>query len=239
MFNVLWRCNLVVLIYHEISPARHKWASDRQALEHHIEFLKRSGCSFVSMDQVAGALMKSNKLPERSVCIHFDDARSGFYKEALSVLQEHEVPATLYVVSTWPDGEAEIPSTERYSSFMTWPEIREAAASDLIEIGCHGRSHVNLKRLGRRELVREVSDSKAAIEDKIGRSVVHFAAAYNKVDERVRRAVRRAGYRTLSSGGGTSNKWLVTPFRLRRVLVRADVTDRRLTELVSGPFPVS
>jgi peptidoglycan/xylan/chitin deacetylase (PgdA/CDA1 family) len=223
------------LIYHEISSTQHKWALGRRVLEHHIELLKRSGCSFVSMDQVAGAMNRSIELPRRSVCIHFDDARSGFYKEALSVLREHVVPATLYVVSTWPDGQAAIPEAERYSSFMTWPEIREAAASDLIEIGCHGRSHVNLKRLGRRELVREVSESKAAIEDKIGRSVVHFAAAYNKVDERVRRAVRRAGYRTLCVGGGTPNRWLVTPFRLRRVLVRADVTDRRLAELVSGP----
>jgi peptidoglycan/xylan/chitin deacetylase (PgdA/CDA1 family) len=71
---------------------------------------------------------------------------------------------------------------------LTWDELRG------VDVGSHGVTHAHLTRLSDDELRRELVDSKAQIEDELGRACRDFAYPYGEHDERVRAAVRAAGY---------------------------------------------
>jgi peptidoglycan/xylan/chitin deacetylase (PgdA/CDA1 family) len=71
---------------------------------------------------------------------------------------------------------------------MTWDELRD------VDVGSHGVMHAHLTRLSDEELRRELGDSKQQIEDELGRACPDFAYPYGEHDERVRAAVRAAGY---------------------------------------------
>ncbi|MEL6926085.1 MAG: polysaccharide deacetylase family protein, partial [Bacteroidota bacterium] len=82
---------------------------------------------------------------------------------------------------------------------MNWDEIREMAQDDLVTIGAHTVNHFPLTRLEKRGLDLEVIISKEILEDKIKRSVSHFAYPFGKPPEasiREFEAVRRAGFKT-------------------------------------------
>jgi peptidoglycan/xylan/chitin deacetylase (PgdA/CDA1 family) len=63
-----------------------------------------------------------------------------------------------------------------------------------VAIGSHGVMHEHLTRLSDEELRRELSESKQELEDELGRPCPEFAYPYGEHDERVRAAVRAAGY---------------------------------------------
>jgi peptidoglycan/xylan/chitin deacetylase (PgdA/CDA1 family) len=71
---------------------------------------------------------------------------------------------------------------------MTWDELRG------LDVGSHGVTHAHLPRLSDEELRGELVESKQQIEDELGRPCSDFAYPYGEHDERVRAAVRAAGY---------------------------------------------
>src|SRR5262245_7192883 len=71
---------------------------------------------------------------------------------------------------------------------MTVYELRD------LDVCSHGIAHAHLTRLSDEELRRELVESKQQIEDELGRACPDFAYPYGDHDERVRAAVRAAGY---------------------------------------------
>ena len=76
---------------------------------------------------------------------------------------------------------------------MSWDELREHADRG-VRVGSHAVSHPHLTRLTDAELGRELEESKREIEGELGRPCRDFAYPYGEHDERVRAAVRAAGY---------------------------------------------
>lgn len=134
----------------------------------------------------------------RSVRVSFDDA----FRNAASVfpaLARMGLPLQIFICTAFArDGapltipEFEGDNLEQLAT-MTWDDLR-AHAADGVAIGSHGVSHAHLKRLGDDNLRREVVESKQQIEDELGRPCTELAYPYGEHDERVRAAVRMAGY---------------------------------------------
>jgi peptidoglycan/xylan/chitin deacetylase (PgdA/CDA1 family) len=57
----------------------------------------------VDLNEVIDAFHSSHSLPPRSVLVTFDDAYRDFAKHAWPILQRHELPATLFVPTAFPD----------------------------------------------------------------------------------------------------------------------------------------
>ncbi|HEX3833210.1 MAG TPA: polysaccharide deacetylase family protein, partial [Solirubrobacteraceae bacterium] len=77
---------------------------------------------------------------------------------------------------------------------MSWAEL-EHLAGDGWEIGSHTCSHPRLSSLVTPQIDRELRESRAEIEKRLGRSCETLAYPYSDYDERVVRAARGAGYR--------------------------------------------
>lgn len=61
---------------------------------------------------------------------------------------------------------------------MTWGELRDLAKDPLCTIGAHTVNHYAVARLSAEDSLREMTESKAVIEQNIGRDVKHFAYPY-------------------------------------------------------------
>jgi peptidoglycan/xylan/chitin deacetylase (PgdA/CDA1 family) len=102
--NSAWRSRrLLILCYHGVSLDReHEWLDlyvSRDHLESRLRLLRQQDWNILHLKDGVEQLY-SGTLPPRSVAITFDDGLYDFYVNALPLLREYRVPATLYL-STW------------------------------------------------------------------------------------------------------------------------------------------
>ena len=128
----------------------------------------------------------------------FDDA----FRSAATVfpaLERLGVPIQIFVCTKYARNAAPLTIPElagddpEQLATMSWDELRAHVARG-VAIGSHGVSHAHLTRLSDDELRRELTESKEAIEDELRAPCRFMAYPYGEHDERVRAAVRAAGY---------------------------------------------
>jgi peptidoglycan/xylan/chitin deacetylase (PgdA/CDA1 family) len=196
----------VVLCYHAVSPTwEHRLSLTPDLLLRQVRLLKRF----------------------RGIRASFDDA----FRSAASVFPELErigVPVQVFVCTGNARDGAPLSIPElagddpQQLATMTWDELRG------VDVGSHGVAHAHLTRLSDDELRRELVDSRQQIEDELGRPCPEFAYPYGEHDERVRAAVRAAGY-TRAYGLVDDGD---DPYALRRVdLYRRHTPVRALLRL--------
>jgi len=61
---------------------------------------------------------------------------------------------------------------------MSWDELKSFAADPLVTIGAHTISHCNLARESEADARRQMSESRARIEEQLGKPALHFAYPY-------------------------------------------------------------
>ena len=113
--------------------------------------------------------------------------------------------------------DVQLPATPEpaYSS-LTWDQIRELDSSGL-EIGSHTCSHPILTSLTDDRLRQELEESRARLEAELGRRVETFCYPNGDQDERVRRAVRSAGYQCAVTCDSGLNHRHSDPLALARI----------------------
>ncbi|NOZ57270.1 MAG: polysaccharide deacetylase family protein [Calditrichaeota bacterium] len=180
-----------VLAYHMVEP-RFDFGITRVTpaqFRRHVRLFEDLGWPLVRLD----AVWKADDQPRLAVT--FDDAYLSIYEHALPLLAERNWPATVFVVAgytgrlnTWDVnlGGLRFPHAD-------WPQLREMAALGW-QIGSHGYSHRYLGFLSGSELRRELEDSKALLEDRLGVRVTAFAPPYGRISRRVLEAAAEAGY---------------------------------------------
>jgi biofilm PGA synthesis lipoprotein PgaB len=135
---------LLVLSYHDVAdadPDQTFVAVTTDRLIGQLEWLRADGWSFVSVDRILAARDGGAPLPDRSVLLTFDDGYASHAARVLPILRAFEAPAVFAIVSRWIDdggetvdfGGKKVPR----SLFMTWDQVRELAASPLVEIASH------------------------------------------------------------------------------------------------------
>lgn len=109
-------------------------------------WLKANGYNAVTLDQILAARAGGPKLPPRALLITFDDGYRSFYTRAFPILKAMNLPAVLSVVTGWlrpPPGSTvtfgDVPTSR--GQFLGWDELREIAASGLVEIAAHTDDH--------------------------------------------------------------------------------------------------
>jgi peptidoglycan/xylan/chitin deacetylase (PgdA/CDA1 family) len=77
---------------------------------------------------------------------------------------------------------------------MDADELKTIAQHPLFELGAHTNEHTDLSSAGGEEAYRELSESKAALEQLIGKEVLTFAYPSCAYSRHCPEAARRAGY---------------------------------------------
>lgn len=208
-----------VLTYHSVDGSGSPVSVTPASFRRQMGWLARRGYQTVTMSDVADALA-AGRLPDRAVAITFDDAYQNVIRDAVPVLHAYRFRVTVFVPTArvgrdnaW--GNTRIPRL----AIASWPEIAEAVALGVVEVGGHTRSHPRLGQIPVEEARAEIVDSRREIEDRLGVPAQSFCYPYGDVTPAVCALVAGAGYRT-----ACTTRWGHVclgddPFTLRRIRV--------------------
>ena len=176
--------------YHSVS------AGNVPYFRRHLRAFARRG-RFISWDRAVAMLAEDGEPTETFFCLSFDDGHKDWLTVLLPILHEHEAPATFFLTVN------DVTSADRSERRLTWGDCRRLVESGM-SIGSHTISHARLAVVGTSRARREIADSKAVLEDRLGTSVRDFAAPYGLpgVDyllDRDVELIREAGYRSLAT----------------------------------------
>jgi len=155
--------NFLALSYHNVedsNPDQSFAGVSTDRLVAQLSWLQLNGYQPVSVDEILAARDGGTPLPDKAVLLSFDDGYESFYSRVFPILKAFRFPAVLALVGIWMEGDPEArvayaddvdPSLEAPSDamvdfgdltisrdvFLTWSQVREIAASGLVEIASH------------------------------------------------------------------------------------------------------
>ncbi len=154
----------VVLEYHCVEEVPFSGAEELfvrpEDLEDQILALQKEGYRFVFARDVNPVCF------QKTVCLTFDDGYKDNLTELLPVLERTGAKATVFVPT-------DLLGFNEY--FLTEEELKTLADSPLIEIGSHGVSHRDILELSDEELLGELQNSKALLEELTGQSITVYS----------------------------------------------------------------
>lgn len=212
------------LMYHNLaSRPTTEYDLDRDALREQLSWLRDEG---YVMEGMAGlrARLSGNNIPDRYVVITFDDGHASNLEAAEIIAQAGARATFLLSVSHCRD----------HPDFLKPAGIQELA--EVAEVGSHGISHRYLHKMGLDEMRAELVESRAWIEDVIGRRVDLLSLPGGGISHDVLREARQSGYDLV----GTSAEWCNIGEKVQetravnRVMVFPHYSLDRLKAIVRG-----
>ncbi|MDR7423447.1 MAG: polysaccharide deacetylase family protein [Armatimonadota bacterium] len=204
------RPGLVILIYHRVGGGTASEIDLPEGLfERQMAYL-RDHARVVALDAVLdGSLDDAGGGPGDAVAVTFDDGSRDLYEQAFPVLLRYRIPATVFLVTRYIETQTPFDfgaygRSAHRSAPLTWPQVREMAASGLVTIGGHTHGHVDLTRVPDAEARAEVERCAALIADRVGQPPAHFAYPWGRLSPRAR-AIAGERFRTAVRGGSAKN----------------------------------
>ena len=189
---------LPILMYHRIvdrvdgSDPYHLKVSTAE-FEAQMKYLSDRGYQSLFLEEVALST-PDDFSRAKPVVITFDDGYRDTYTNALPILLRHQLKATVLLVSghigatnTWDGDKAEA------SPLLGLREIGEMAKHG-IRFGSHSVTHRSLPALSSQEAWKEMTESKATLEDMLGSEVRIFSYPYGHSTLKLTEMARQAGY---------------------------------------------
>ena len=215
-----------ILCYHRIGPSSAlrglggKMTVTASNFAAQLEHLARNDYHVIPLSQLLDFLEGRQALPQRSVVITFDDGYESVHRHALPLLRKYNFPATLFVYTDFIGaGDA-----------LSWSQLNELAASGLVSVQAHSKTHRNLiERVTgetderyRQMLELEARAPRELIERRLASPVRHFAYPYGDANDSVLEVLGRQQYQlavTVNPGG---NAFFAQPLMLRRTMIYGD-----------------
>lgn len=176
---------------------------------------------------VAPAVIASGQGGARDLAVTFDDALRTVLTEADSILREHGVLYTVFVVSAWAEGKHD---WER-DRFLSWDELGRMRESG-VELGSHSATHRDFGKIDVEHARREFEQSREKIRERLGFAPESFAIPFGQSanwNPSVDIVAREVGFKTIyaqaeeTRPAGTVARTFVTHFdddRLFKALLR-------------------
>lgn len=201
------------LLYHSISntpsPALQDYTVRPELFREHLDVIRSQGWDVVTISELERRLTERNaptQLRDEGqpmLLITFDDGFADNTEEAAVALAEHGFPATLYVTTGTIGRTCDWLGDGGRRSMVSWLQLRGLVDAGW-EIGSHSVSHPELDVIPLRNARHEIEESRAALEDGLGRTVDSFAYPHGYYRRAVRDAVIAAGY---GSACAVRNSW--------------------------------
>ncbi len=180
------KIKIPVICYHSINKdpsGKSPIIISPEKFRQHLQTIKDNGYTTLTMAQFNDYLFGDKPIPEKSVLLTFDDGYEDNYTNAFPILKEFNMNATIFVISSYMDG----------NEYMSPSNIKEMSDYG-IDIESHTVSHLRLSELSYEQQFNEIKNSKQAIEKITGKPVISIAYPEGKYNEDTKKAVLEAGY---------------------------------------------
>lgn len=145
-----------------ISPARFR---------QDIAALLADGFEIVDLPEV----IEGRPASQGKVALTFDDGYVSFYETVVPILEEFEIPATVYVISD-KLGKGDFMGAEKIAQFVD---------NEFVTIGNHTRTHPHLPELeDLQEIKTEITGAKNDLETQFGIDIDRFCYPFYEYDDR-------------------------------------------------------
>lgn len=208
-----------VLMYHAVGPeVGADWPKTlimpEELFESHLKYLKDSGYTIVSVEQLAARLEQGENV-DKYIALSFDDGYKNNHSVVLPLLQKYDAKASFFVINK-DIGDA---------IHMNEAEIKDMIAHGM-ELGSHTTSHAPLAKIDEKYLAWELATSryylKKNFDGYIVRTLAYPNGNYN--DTVISEAQRYGFYRALTGkvGVNTAANYKKAPMEMYRVTVADD-----------------
>jgi len=173
-----------ILGYHAIGTFTNSLTVEIEDYKDQVDYLTNvMGCNWVTMADLAVYIENGEKVPTNTCVMNFDDGTADHYHAGLCALNEHNVPATFYVISS------DIGSSGFY---MSASEVQKLYTIGH-DIGSHTLFHARLSDLTYSEQEVQILDSKTELEN-MGYTVNTFAYPFGAYNDDTLDILRNSGY---------------------------------------------
>ena len=199
-----------ILLYHNVTTA-YNYADAQlnvtpERFEKQLTALKNGGYNIISFREYINYVNGQGVLPPNSVIITFDDGYLGVYKHAYPILQKHNVPATVFIITGL------VGFNDTSFPHFDWNQAKEIALP---------------------LLTLELRKSKYDIESRLGKTCNILAFPYGEYNREGLDAAIAAGYtcvaRTEDMGTNRKSEGL---FHLNRIFVRRTWSGADLINII-------
>lgn len=184
------RSRVPVIMYHDVKKKKDvSYDVPPKKFRAQMESIKEAGFTPISMDQLYAHLTENKPLPPKPILLTFDDGYLGNYEEAYPILKEFNYPAVFFIVPAYV-------GVKTSKEHVTWDQLKKVVKDGLVTVEAHTMSHpVDLTKLEDAQLHRELFESKAILEKRLGITTNYLAYPTGNRDERVVALAKEAGYR--------------------------------------------
>ncbi len=178
--------------------------------EAQLAYLQGAGYTSITLEDLVLYLTRGQPLPEKPIIFTFDDGYLDNFLYAFPLLRQYGFTGTFFVVTGFLD--------EGRAGYLSWEQARLMQANGM-EIESHSVSHEDLAGAPAAFVTEQVAESRARIEQELGKPTRFFAYPFGSYDRRTIEALRAAGYWaavTTEGGAVHSSDGLL---KLRRVRV--------------------
>ena len=242
----------VVLCLHRLTatPDVPTWSVRAEQLERMLVDLLDRGYQPLRHEQLLG--FPEQSLPRKGLLVTFDDGYASVHDQALPVLRQLHVPATVFLTTGYIGSDRPFPfddwktpgSPSRFHPAqrpLNLTECRALQESGWVQFGCHTHRHLDFRNRPD-ELALDLSASLAWLKQNLGLAEVPFAFPFGSshlgyCDSRLVEVVRQHGM----TSAYTTDPSFVTPasdpFCLGRFLVYPDDSVNTLRGRLNAWYP--
>lgn len=229
-----------ILMYHHVgelaadAPAVvRRFTVTPEQFERQMAWLEEHGYVSIDLETLAGHLATGAPMLSQSqaasggrpVIVTFDDGWAAQYGVARPILNRHHLTATFFV---YTGAIGEHPGTH-----LSWGQLA-AMRDEGHRIESHTLNHPTLTETSDAELARQLVDSRAALDDRLGGSHTALAYPFGAWSERVVVAASAAGYRVAVGTEDRAHHRASEIMRLGRLTLTSEDTIERFAAMVRG-----
>jgi peptidoglycan/xylan/chitin deacetylase (PgdA/CDA1 family) len=229
--GVLRRVHVPTLMYHYISnpPAdADVYRLDLSVTPNHfrqqMQWLKENGYHTISPDDMAAALLRGKRLPDKPVLLTFDDGYIDAYQNAFPILREFGFKGTFFIVTKWVD--------EGRGGYLDWDQAKEMLRHGM-SIQDHSRQHYDMRKRDHDWLVYDILGSLETIEAHTGIRPVFFCYPAGDFDVNVIKELKAAGFIAAFTTNDGTYAYSDDMLRLPRVRIRGSTSLASFAELLA------
>ena len=212
-----------VLMYHMIGDEQGNAAIMTEAnLRIQMNYLRDHGYHPITMQELYDYVTKGAPLPEKPVCITFDDGYLDSYTIVYPLMKEYGFPWTLFLITD---------DVGKPYNRMTWDQLREMANSHTVTIANHTLSHPKLHNLATRaEKEKEIVEANKALKYQLGVDNAWLAYPYGDYDDEIIDICKKAGIKMAVTTDAGRVHVGSFPYDLKRAYIGNDISIARFSE---------